>query len=213
MGRTGDPLISLLLKDSQGDAAETCPEGPTPGTPLPCRPHVPWPTGPAQQGGAQPGRHGRNRNFPAPTLPPSPEVLRAGLGGGGRSLRSHPGKCPRPGDGGVYRAPLRPRQSPHQGLGLCVGTHRRKAGQHQLAGTRPLTPIFAAWWAPHGPRALLWRTAWCGGRLPRALLPAVQQVVLPWDPHLPHPRAPTQDKRPREDPPSLQPWEGTRSAG
>ena len=152
MGRTGDPLISFLLKDSQGDAAETCPEEPKPGTPLPCRPHVPWPTGPVQQGGAQPRRQGRNRNFPAPTLPPSPEVLRAGLGGGGRSLRSHPGKCPRPGDRGVYWAPLRPRQPPHQGLGLRAGIHRRKAGRHQLAGTLPpnLRSLVGPPW-PQGP--------------------------------------------------------------
>lgn len=179
VGRAGDPLISLLLRTVKGMLQRPVREGRRLG------PRVPWPTGPAQQGGAQPGRQGRDRNCPALTLPPSPEVLRAGLGGGGRSLRSHPGRCPRPGDRGVYRAPLRARQPAHLGLGLRARTHRRKARRPQPAGE------------PHrGPRALLWRTAWCGGRLPRALLPAVQQAVLPWDPHFPHLRAQMQDKRP-----------------
>lgn len=73
----------------------------------------------------------------APMLPPSPEVPRAGLGGEGRPLRSHPGRCPRPGDWRVYRAPLRPQQPPHQGLGLRAQTHRRKARRPQLAGEPP----------------------------------------------------------------------------
>lgn len=135
------------------------------------------PTGPAQGGRGATGTS---------TLP---------RGAQSRALRSHPGKCPRPGDRGVYRAPLRPRQPPHQGLGLRAGIHRRKAGWHQLAGTRPPQSLQPGG-APHGPRALLWRTAWCSGGLPQALLPAVQPAVLPWDPHLPHPRAPTKDKRP-----------------
>lgn len=161
--------------------------------PAPCRPCIPWLRGPAQQGGAQPGRQG----VPGTDASALPRGPRAGLGGeeaghsgpilaGAHSLVigesiGHPSgpNSTAPGAGTACT------DTQEEGQAAPASRRTPHPGPSQPGGGPPAAP---------GPSCGRWPVR---GPPPRALLPAGSRRSPPWDPHFPyicgHQR---EDKRP-----------------